>query len=63
MVRHKFHVGQTVTLRSAASRNVRGGVYKVTRQLPENSGEFEYRIKSVGEMHERVTRESELTKA
>jgi len=56
-------VGQIVTIRPALSRNVPGGVYKVTKQLPENRGEFEYRIKGVDEVHERVARESELTKA
>jgi hypothetical protein len=60
---HKFHVGQTVTIRPALSRNVPGGVYEITKQLPENRGEFEYRIKSVNELHERVARESKLTKA
>ena len=34
----------------------------VTKQLPESHGEFEYRIKSMDEVHERVVRESELTK-
>jgi len=34
----------------------------VTKQLPHNGHEFEYRIKSVNEPHERVARESELTK-
>jgi CspA family cold shock protein len=33
------------------------------RQLPENRGEFEYRIKNLEEAHERVARESELTRA
>src|SRR5260221_14671862 len=60
---HKFQVGQIVTIRLALSRNVPGGVYTVTKQLPENHGEFEYRIKSVDEVHERVARESELIKA
>jgi hypothetical protein len=59
---HKFKVGQIVTIRPALSRSVPGGVYMVTKQLPENLGEFEYRIKSVEEVHERVARESELTK-
>jgi len=59
---HKFQVGQIVTIRLALSRNVPGGVYTVTKQLPENHGEFEYRIKSVDEVHERVARESELIK-
>ena len=60
---HKFNVGETVTMRSAASRNVPGGVYEVTKQLPERDGEFEYRIKSINEPHERVAQESELTRA
>jgi hypothetical protein len=60
---HKFHVGESVTLRPAISRNVPGGVYEVTKQLPHNGREFEYRVKSANEEHERVARESELTKA
>jgi len=60
---HKFQVGQTVTIRPALSRNVPGGVYEITKQLPENHGEFEYRIKGVNELHERVARESKLPKA
>ena len=63
MASHKFHVGQTVTIRPALSRNVPGGVYTVIKQLPESRGEFEYRIKSMDEVHERVARESELTEA
>ena len=39
------------------------GAFEVTKQLPHNGREFEYRIKSVIELHERVARESELTKA
>jgi hypothetical protein len=58
MPTHKFRIGQLVQLAPAISRNVPGGSYEVTRQLPESSGEFEYRIKSVNEPHERV--ESEL---
>jgi hypothetical protein len=60
---HKFHVGESVTLATAISRNVPGGAYAVTKQLPHNGREFEYRIKSASEEHERVVRESELTKA
>jgi hypothetical protein len=37
-----------------------GGAYVVTKRLPERGGEFEYRIKSVNEPHERVARESQL---
>jgi hypothetical protein len=63
MPTHKFHIGQIVQLSPAISRNVRGGSYKVTKRLPENNGEFEYRIKSMSEPHERVVRESELQKS
>jgi hypothetical protein len=60
---HKFRTCQRVQLSPAISRNVFGGVYVVTKQLPESAGEYEYRVKSISEPHERVVRESELTKA
>jgi len=63
MPSHKFQIGETVYVRPAISRNVPGGAYAVTKQLPHNGREFEYRIKSASEGHERVVRESELTKA
>ena len=56
----KFRIGQLVQLAPAISRNVSGGSYEVTKKLPESRGEFEYRIKSMNEPHERVVRESEL---
>ena len=62
MASHKFKIGEIVTIRPALSRNVPGGVYEVTKQLPHNGREFEYRIKSVNEPHERVAGESELTR-
>ena len=60
---HKFQIGETVYVGPAIRRHVPGGVYEVTKQLPHNGREFEYRIKSANEEHERVARESELTKA
>jgi hypothetical protein len=63
MPSHKFHVGEIVMLRPAISRNVPGGAYEVAKQLPHNGREFEYRIKSANEEHERVAQESELTGA
>jgi hypothetical protein len=60
MLSHKFRIGQLVQLVPAISRNVPGGSYEVTKKLPESRGEFEYRIKSMNEPHERVVRESEL---
>jgi hypothetical protein len=63
MPAHKFNISETVMLRPAVNRNVPGGIYEVTKQLPHNGREFEYRIKSASEEHERVALESELTKA
>ena len=60
---HKFKIGEIVTVRPAVSRNVPGGVYEVTKLLPHNGSEFEYHVKSAREEHERLARESELTRA
>jgi hypothetical protein len=60
---HKFRVGEIVRLSPFITRNVPGGSYEVIKQLPERSGELEYRIKSMNEPHERVVRESELRKS
>jgi hypothetical protein len=56
MPSHKFHIGESVMLKPAISRNVPGGVYEVTKRLPHNGREYEYR-------HERIAGEGELTKA
>jgi hypothetical protein len=59
MAIHKFHIGQTVFV--TPSLAIPGGAYVVTKKLPEHGGEFEYRVKSINEPHERVVRESELS--
>jgi hypothetical protein len=59
MASHKFQVGEIVNLRPIVSRNVPGGAYEVTKQLPHSGREFEYRIKSASEEHERVVGESD----
>jgi hypothetical protein len=61
MPAHKFQVGEIVHV--SPSRNVPGGSYEIIKQLPERGGEFEYRIKSMNEPHQRVARESELRKS
>ena len=58
---HKFKIGDIIALKPAVSRNVPGGVFEVTKQLP-GIKEPEYRIKSPNETHERVAAESELIK-
>jgi len=58
---HKFLAGQKVTLAAnLMNRSAASGGYVVTRQLPERDGQFEYRIKKISELHERVARESDL---
>jgi hypothetical protein len=59
MPTYKFQIGQTVFLRR--SLGVAGGACIVTRKLPEREGEFEYRVKSANEPHERIARESQLS--
>ena len=61
MAYHKIRPGQRVTLAAnVINRRAIGGSYVVTKELPERDGEFEYRIRSASESHERVVRESEL---
>jgi hypothetical protein len=61
---HKFRLGRSVMLQSTIlNRNAARGAYEVMAQLPERDGQFEYRIKSPGESHERVVKESDLSSA
>jgi hypothetical protein len=61
---HRFRSGQTVRFsRSFPHKAAAEGDYKIIRQLPDNGGELQYRIKSVREPHERVAKESDLAKA
>jgi len=59
----KFKVGDAVILKQSVRQNVPGGVCVVTKVLPDRNGEREYRVKSAGEEHEGVVRESELAPA
>ncbi len=56
MTEHKYQIGEGVHLER--SLTVKGGAYVVTKLLPEHDGEFQYRIKSAAEPHERVVGES-----
>lgn len=59
MPAHKHQIGQTVFLTSS-DRNLPEWAYVVTRKLPERDGDFEYRVKSINETHERVVPENQL---
>ena len=58
---HRFNIGQRVRLSgSYLHRNAADGFYEVIRQLPFGEGDYQYRIKSAREQHERVVKECEL---
>jgi len=58
MAAHKFKVGQLVTLHSQQHGDER---FEVVRLLPAANGDFQYRVKSTRDGHERVVLESELS--
>jgi hypothetical protein len=61
---HKFKIGQTVNYASGPfGRGAGGGMYKITQLLPPEGDEYQYRIKSSSEPHERVVKESQLNRA
>jgi hypothetical protein len=61
MSAHKFKIGDTVFVKAARNLNIPGGAYVVIARLPERDGDFEYRVRSSREPHERVMTESELS--
>ena len=61
---HKFRVGQEVYCTSAPhGSGWRGGVFKIMQLLPAEGGNYQYRIKSADQPHDRVVKESELDRA
>ncbi len=59
---HKFHIGQTVRYNASFGRGGPSGFYKIVKQMPSESDDRQYRIKSAGEAHERVVNESQLSR-
>lgn len=57
---HRYNIGQTVRFIPGAHERQWGGDFKVVARLPEERGEFQYRIKSAKDAHERVVRESQI---
>ena len=61
MTRHIYSVGQQVSFGERVVTYLkRTGVFTVTKLLPPLGAELQYRIKSAGEVHERVASEHEL---
>jgi hypothetical protein len=60
---HKFKVGQSVSFTSGPfGRGSTNGLYKVTQLLPPEGDDYQYRIRSASEPHERVVKESQLNR-
>jgi len=61
---YKFKIGQLVHFypRGAGRVDTALGLYQITRRLPAEDGEFRYAIRNTLEEHDRVARESELTR-
>src|SRR5215469_2198073 len=60
MAAHKYKVGQLVTLHSTR-HCVWAEPFEVVRLLPSAGADFQYRIMSTRDRHERVVFESELS--
>jgi hypothetical protein len=62
MKTHKYAVGQTVTFtpRGQFHTASRDSV-KIVRLLPAEANDYQYRVKSTRDGHERVVRESQLS--
>ena len=61
MARHKFKLGQVVRYSPGKMQEMASaGDYKVTRLLPFEGGELQYRVKHAAEAFERVAGERQL---
>ena len=61
MTRHIYSIGQQVGFGDRVVTYLkRTGVFTITKLLPPLGAELQYRIKSAGEVHERVASEHEL---
>jgi len=61
MPSHKFKVGQSVRLSSAAINRGVAGIYKVVALLPEERGDHQYKVQSTAGAQQRVAWESQLS--
>ncbi len=61
MTSHKFKVGQSVRLSSAAINRGVAGIYKVVALLPEERGDCHYRVQSSVGSQQRVVLEDQLS--
>jgi hypothetical protein len=64
MSAHRFAIGQRVEITSGRNDGAApAGLYTVTRLLPNDGQDREYRVKNAHDGHERVVRESQVRHA
>jgi hypothetical protein len=59
---YKFKIGETVYFHPSAATSAPRGAYQIVRRLPAADGEPQYVIRSTYEDHQRVAKESELSR-
>ena len=57
---HKFKIGERLFPARSVVFSVPDGAYVVVKRLPMRDGEFEYQIRNLTDLDERVVRESQL---
>jgi hypothetical protein len=62
MTGYGFGVGQIVRFTPGMHERAYGGLYEIIARLPEERGERQYRVKSTGDSHERIVRESQISR-
>ena len=62
MMDQRFGVGQIVRFMPGTHERAYGGLYEVIAKLPEERGERQYRVKSTDDNHERIVRESQISR-
>jgi hypothetical protein len=62
MTEYKFKIGETVYFHPKLPNDAPRGAYQIMRRLPAAQGEFQYVIRSASEDHQRVAKESELSR-
>jgi len=58
MSKHKFKIGERLFPARSVGLDLSKGAYVVVKRLPKHNGEFEYQIKSVSGIDERIETES-----
>ena len=61
MQKHKYRIGELVSLTGQFGSRRPSGVYEVVRLLPIEGGQAQYRLRSKYETTERVAREEQIS--